>query len=372
MLDPSDQARFEQSKMSFSEHLEELRGALIKSLGVVIVGFLIGLTMGWSVIRYIQTPLRDALEDYYRNHAKVAQIHRLEEMRADGQAVPEDLEAAAAEMASEGLVPRDFYVDARELRRALGDDAPMTPAEPSDTPSDSNSTDDDSSKDHLTAGGVKRSDLLRLRVYQPLEEDARLRVVGLSVQEGFIVYMKASLVAGILIASPAIFYFIWEFVAAGLYRHERRYIYIFLPVSLGLFLAGAALAFYVVFDYVLAFLFWFYSEMGIDPDPRISEWIGFVLILPLGFGVSFQLPLVMLFLERVGVFTLDAYLQKWRIAVLVIAVLSMLLTPADPGSMILMAVPLVGLYFGGIALCHFLPRGSLAASRQPPTGESGA
>ncbi|MFH1924413.1 MAG: twin-arginine translocase subunit TatC, partial [Planctomycetota bacterium] len=81
-----------------------------------------------------------------------------------------------------------------------------------------------------------------------------------------------------------------------------------------------------------------------------------VLILPLGFGIAFQLPLVMLFLQRIGVFDVETYLSKWRIAILVIAVLSMLLTPADPGSMMMMAIPLTVLYFGGILLCHFMPR----------------
>ena len=89
-----------------------------------------------------------------------------------------------------------------------------------------------------------------------------------------------------------------------------------------------------------------------------------MLILPLGFGIAFQLPLVMLFLERIGVFDVETYLLKWRIAILVIAVLSMLLTPADPGSMMMMAIPLTVLYFGGILLCRFMPR-----SRRRPDEE---
>jgi sec-independent protein translocase protein TatC len=107
----------------------------------------------------------------------------------------------------------------------------------------------------------------------------------------------------------------------------------------------------------LDFLFSFNASMNIDPDPRISEWLSFVLILPLGFGISFQLPLVMLFLNRIGIFSVGAYLEKWRIAILVIFVISMLLTPADPISMMLMAVPLTILYFGGIMLCKWMPRG---------------
>jgi sec-independent protein translocase protein TatC len=99
--------------------------------------------------------------------------------------------------------------------------------------------------------------------------------------------------------------------------------------------------------------------MQIDPDPRISEWLSFVLMLPLGFGISFQLPLVMLFLERIGVFDVTGYLQKWRLAVLVIFILSAVLTPADPYSLLLMALPLCVLYFGGIGLCRVMPRRKL-------------
>ena len=175
------------------------------------------------------------------------------------------------------------------------------------------------------------------------------------------IWLKASLLAGVVISSPFIFYHIWRFVAAGLYPHERKHVYVFGPFSAVLFLAGAALCFFVVFKFVLTFLFGFNAWMGLDPDMRISEWLGFAIFLPVGFGIAFQLPLVMLFLERIGMYTVKSYVSKWRIAVLVIAVLSMLLTPADPMSMLLMGVPLTGLYFGGILLCRFFPRREAAA-----------
>lgn len=116
------------------------------------------------------------------------------------------------------------------------------------------------------------------------------------------------------------------------------------------------LAFFGVFQFVLRFFLGFSGWMGIDLEPRITEWLSFVLILPLGFGIAFQLPLVMLFLERIGIFTVRSYLASWRISVLVIAFLSMLLTPSDPYSMLLMMTPLIGLYFFGIMLCSWMPR----------------
>ena len=109
---------------------------------------------------------------------------------------------------------------------------------------------------------------------------------------------------------------------------------------------------------MLNFLFSFNRSLGIAPDPRINEWLGFVLFLPVGFGIGFQLPLVMLFLERIGVFTVRNYLGQWRIAVLVIFVIAAILTPPDPYSMMLMATPLTALYFGGILLCKLLPQKS--------------
>jgi len=194
--------------------------------------------------------------------------------------------------------------------------------------------------------------LMEIKTWKPKD----VTIQSLSAHEAFMIWLKAALIAGIIISSPWLFWQIWAFVAAGLYRHERRFVWIFLPFSLGLFLAGAALAFFFVFEPVLRFLFSFNRGMNIDPDPRISEWLGFVLFLPIGFGISFQLPLVMLFLERIGIFTVENYLTRWRVAILVIFVLAMLLTPADPISMLLMAIPLTVLYFGGVALCRWMPR----------------
>jgi sec-independent protein translocase protein TatC len=89
--------------------------------------------------------------------------------------------------------------------------------------------------------------------------------------------------------------------------------------------------------------------------------------LPLGFGVSFQLPLAMLLLERIGVFTVESYTSKWKTAVVVIAVLSMVLTPGgDTSSMMLMFVPLTALYFAGILMCKYMPGASSAPRSGPP------
>ncbi len=197
---------------------------------------------------------------------------------------------------------------------------------------------------------------VRLNLY-PIEiwESAEIKPQSLSATEPFLIWVKAGVITGLVIASPWVLFQLWMFVASGMYPAERNYVYIFLPISLMLFFSGAALAFFFVFEPVLTFLFTFNAQMGIDPQLRINDWLSFVLFLPLGFGIGFQLPLVMLFLNRINVFSIQAYLNKWRIAVMVIFVLSMILTPADPISMILLAFPLTILYFLGILLCYLLP-----------------
>jgi sec-independent protein translocase protein TatC len=189
---------------------------------------------------------------------------------------------------------------------------------------------------------------------------------ALGLQEPFMIWLKAAFVVAFVVASPGIFYHLWEFISAGLYPHERRYVYFFLPTSLILFWSGAFLAFFVIFQLVIDFLLDFNASMGIGASPRLTDYMSFALFLPLGFGIAFQLPLAMLVLERLGVFSVHMYLSQWRIAVLAIAFISMILTPADIASFIGMGIPLVGLYFLGIAMCYYLPR---AAMHTPASGE---
>ncbi len=187
-------------------------------------------------------------------------------------------------------------------------------------------------------------------------ESTEFKPQALGVGEGFGVWLKAGLFTGLTIAGPWVFFQLWSFVAAGLYPHERKHIHVFLPISIALFMAGVLLAFFFVFQPVLGFLFSFNRSMGIAPEMRINDWLSFVMFLPLGFGIAFQLPLVMLFMNRIGLFEVTDYLAKWRVAIMIIFVLAMFLTPADPISMMLLAVPLSLLYFLGIGMCKWMPR----------------
>lgn len=331
--------------MSFGEHLEDLRGCLFRAVIGLMIGFCIGLAVGKQAVKIIERPLTNALNTFYTEQT----IRRIEEEQRNPDSYFNHSEtkynvAELQKQFEQGMTVETRLIDVDDLKRTLGlESANVTP--PTEGASPNN-----------------QRKLVPLLFWQEKKDDERTKPKSMSATEPFMIWMKASFVVGALISSPWVFYQLWAFVAAGLYRHERKYVYTFLPFSLGLFFLGAATAYLFVFEPVLQFLFGFNEWLGIQPDPRINEWIGFVLFLPLGFGISFQLPLVMLFVERIGVITAKDYIDKWRIAVLAIFVISAVLTPADPYSIFFMAVPLTFLYFGGILLAMYLPKSERPAT----------
>lgn len=370
-----DDDNFAHSTMSFGDHLEELRAALFRSVIGLMIGMGLGLVVASYVVEWIKEPLVASLEKFYidksieqllaengdksvstemqkfiRNHRLVYEkqyleadeLVRLQKLREEFESqLLDDKPKPVKETAQETTKASEITTVAAKVAEALAEESSQEPAVIKPTIL---------GPEKLPPPG---SVLMVTRVWKPIQTVVK----SLNAQEVFMIWMKAALVVGAVIASPYVFLQIWNFVAAGLYPHEKRYVHLYLPFSLGLFFAGAALCFYFVIPQVLEWLFSFNKTLKIDPDPRISEWLGFALFLPLGFGISFQLPLVMLMLNRVGVFSVAVYLSHWRISVLVIFVISMVLTPADPVSMLFMAVPLTFLYFGGIAMCQYMPRG---------------
>jgi sec-independent protein translocase protein TatC len=179
----------------------------------------------------------------------------------------------------------------------------------------------------------------------------------LNVQEAFMVWFKVCIVTGIVIGSPWIFWQIWMFVAAGLYPHEKRLVHVYLPVSLGLFLAGVVLCELFVIPKAIAALLWFNEWMGLKPDLRLNEWLSFAIYMPLVFGASFQTPLVMLFLHKLGVMDADSFRKKRRYAWFFMAIFAAMITPStDALSMLFLWVPMSLLFELGIWLIKMSPR----------------
>jgi sec-independent protein translocase protein TatC len=123
-----------------------------------------------------------------------------------------------------------------------------------------------------------------------------------------------------------------------------------------MFLIGISVCQFLVLPGAVKFLIGFNNWIGLDPDLRLSEWLGFAIMLPLVFGISFQTPLVMLFLARIGIFTWRDYWAKWRTAVMIIAVFSAVITPTpDAVTMLYLFVPMFGLFLLGVFICQWVP-----------------
>jgi sec-independent protein translocase protein TatC len=177
-----------------------------------------------------------------------------------------------------------------------------------------------------------------------------------TITEPFVVYARVAIFCGLVLSCPWVFYQVWSFVAAGLYPHEKRHLRVYLPVSLVLFLAGVALGQFVVIPQVVAALLGFNEWLGLEPELRLSDWLGFALWTPLLFGIAFQTPLVMLFLCRVGVLNADAYRRQRRLAWFGLAGAAAVLSAApDVFSMLALMVPLWALYELGICFCRWAP-----------------
>ncbi len=342
---------FDDSTMSFGEHLEVLRWHLWRAIVGVVICVAVSLFFGERIVGVIRAPIDRALAKRgLEAKDDIGSVNVWQHMLAiignrDAQKAIADQEEKRKQVEQDAAKARQFnkfelVFESRDLLNALHEANPDQFPLPKKPPEEELS---------ITVTSPELGTMAKN--LDTVQADQR-RPVTLTAQEAFMTYMKVALVAGLVIASPWVFYQLWLFVAAGLYPHERRYVYVYLPMSLGLFVFGVVFCFYAVFPVLLGFLLDFNSKLGVTPQIRLSEWISFALMLPLMFGVSFQLPLVMLFLDRISIFDVSAYRDKRRMAILVIAILSMILTPSpDPFSMILMMVPLVALYELGIFMC---------------------
>ncbi len=335
---------FSHTRMSLGDHIEDLRRHMIKALIGFFVGMIIGFFVAPYIVGWIAKPVEGGLmRMYYKRMDRVADQHATLE-----QAYKEQMEARDRAREKLGLPPikqeLNVQVDAAELRKALG--LPAAAA---------------------VEGGTETGTVpLKLKV-NPIELYGVVdsaggvvrppRLSSLSVTEVFMVYLKVAMYTGIVIASPWIFYQIWMFVAAGLYPHERKYVHIFLPLSLGLFLAGVALCEFIVLPYGVDYLLGWNEYLGIEAELRLNDWLSFAIMMPVIFGVAFQTPLVMFFLERVGIVDVSFYTRHRRMAIFILALAGGLLSVApDLGSMLMLGVPMIALYEVGILMCKYMPR----------------
>jgi sec-independent protein translocase protein TatC len=192
-------------------------------------------------------------------------------------------------------------------------------------------------------------------------------IQAITVAEPFMVYMKAVLVLAAMISSPWLFYQLWKFISAGLYKHEQRFIYKVVPFSVFLFVGGTLFFLFVIAPMTMKFFITF--NLGVDYleyNPQISDYIDLILILALVFGLAFQIPLVIIFLERLGLVTLEGLRKYRKYVFLGVFVVAAMVTPsADMVTQTALAIPLYILYEGSVLYCGLGHRKKAATEPSP-------
>ena len=177
---------------------------------------------------------------------------------------------------------------------------------------------------------------------------------ALKPTEGFMLSMKLSFVAGIVVSFPLLLLFILQFILPGLHSHEKRVLWPAMTIGFGLFLAGSSFAYYLILPRTLLFFYQWSGDMGISNDWRIGEYISFATQFTLLFGVSFELPVVVMVFVKLGLLSYDMMSKTRSYAIVAIFIAAAVLTPTpDIPTMLLMASPMIILYEICIWLAYF-------------------
>jgi sec-independent protein translocase protein TatC len=194
--------------------------------------------------------------------------------------------------------------------------------------------------------------LLARPLMQNLPKDGKMIVTD--VTGSFFVPMKVTMMVALVIALPVVLYQIWAFVAPGLYQHEKKLVVPLVGSSYTLFLCGMAFAYFVVFPTIFRVMAHYNAPLGAEMTTDIDNYLSFVLTMFLAFGVTFEVPIVVVILNKMGFVTLKK-LKKVRPYVIVGAfVISAVVTPPDVFSQLILAVPLVLLYEVGIIAARLI------------------
>jgi len=170
--------------------------------------------------------------------------------------------------------------------------------------------------------------------------------------EGIETFFKVSLLSGAVFSMPIILYQLGLFIMPGLTRNEKRYVFIFVPSALLLFVLGILFAWFILIPAAVFFLANFLGDI-FKTDWTPTGYIGFVLRMLFWIGIAFEMPVIVYFVARMGVVTAKALREQWRFAIVGIAVLAAIITPSiDPVTMLLTMAPLIVLYALSILLAR--------------------
>lgn len=325
--DPDD--LFSDTRMSFGDHIEELRVHLWRAVIGFVIAMVVSLIFAQPILRWIEGPVKEQLNAFQQSRLKAAEDRLKEgtdpELTKNNEPVEITMELARTVPSADPNGPPQVKYEKVKAR--------VHPVEIA----------------------------IILARHAPQYVGIGSGLVTRDLMTGMAVWFKVAIICGFILGSPWIFYQIWLFVAAGLYPHEKRIVNYYLPFCIGLFLIGVVICQFFVLPNAVRILLEFNEWVGGEPMLGMSEWLNFALILPVMFGLSFQTPMVMLVLAKIGIMDVNSFRSKRRIAWFLMAVVAAVITPTpDVGTFSLMWVPMCLLYELGIILAKYYaqPAGS--------------
>lgn len=291
-------------RMSFGDHLDELRSRLLKSLLAIVVAVVALLPFKHQVQEIILEPYRTQWRIGFLEH-----VAKLEAAETAAKAANEPMAELSAE----------FLAFCRKYREPI------------------------------LGGSFDYPDIIPGRSGFPMP-------YGLFATGGLddaLSFMWAALVFALVLAAPVVIWQAWAFLAAGLYPKERAVFYRYFPFMVGLMGGGVAFGYFVVLPYMLRFLATMMDPHQVTAMFTIGLFLNLLFWLTAAMGFVFQLPLVMVALQRIGLVTHRGFVRNWRMTILVICIVAAVVTPPEPVSMLLMAGPMVLLFALGLVLTWF-------------------
>jgi sec-independent protein translocase protein TatC len=330
--DPPVEEKRDPTEMPFLDHLEELRWVILKSIIVIVIAMI----ASWY------------LSDWFYN--------QITDLARGGKSFLGDTTSVNIALDPLGKHPgkvAGVITDAK-TRKPLSDATVVV------NPGNYTTLTDSLGQYSIT--GIPRgsySIAAAKNGYSANTRNSGMKLVMTTVMEPLIIRLQMALVMGLVLAVPLVFYFIWSFVAPGLYQNEKSWVLPLVFAATGCFFVGAGLAWFIVVPYMLKFLQTF-MPADVDGMFTFSKFLGIILKFTLSFGIIFEMPMVAFVLAKVGILK-HRFMSKYRgYALVLVFIVSAIITPTvDPVSQTLMAIPLYLLYEVSILVARFAGKKTL-------------
>jgi len=364
--EPTAKPKEQLKKMSFGDHLDELRRRMIICVSVLFV--CVGVMMPFKdKVTHIYTgPYRNMWYKAYEDYVKQMDTTYNEGV---GPADPQDRMAAAEYVSPKVLeqILAGDYAKSTELDDTLEFGRPYPSADSSDWPAYKRDFADYADKvrdqldflDQYIWNKEREADILSgefaenhkpNRIFTRGGFELKWTLVAMGGLEDFWTFMAAALLFACIAASPVLVYHVWAFIGAGLYKSERAVIHRAVPFAILLLMTGVAFGYFIMVPYGLYFLTRLMDWAQVTPMFSVTNYFKFFLTLTVALGLVFQLPILMLALQKVGVLKLKMMTDHWRWVVLSFFLISAMLTPPDPVTQLLMVTPMLSLFCLGLLL----------------------